>query len=321
MSGASSAEVELDLTITARRPLADGVIQLDLALPSGGDLPVWGPGAHIDVMLANGDVRQYSLCGDPARLSQWSIGVLRDTTGRGGSRFIHDTLHAGDRIAVRGPRNHFALDPATRYIFIAGGIGITPILPMIRAADAAGAEWNLAYGGRTRASMAFRNELAAHGARVSFQPFDECGHIDLAGLLDRPGADTLIYACGPEPLLAAIEQKAARWPMGALHVERFAAKPLDEAVRAGDFEVELAKSGRVFTIPADRSIMEVIEAEGIDVLYSCRMGVCGSCETRVLAGEIDHRDSVLDDMDTAGNDRMIICVSRGVAGKRLVLDL
>ncbi|MDP3551823.1 MAG: PDR/VanB family oxidoreductase [Novosphingobium sp.] len=321
MSGTSSAEVELDVIITARRPVADGVIQLDLAPSSGGDLPPWEPGAHIDVILANGDVRQYSLCGDPACRTQWSIGVLRETEGRGGSRFIHDTFHAGDRVAVRGPRNHFALAPASRYIFIAGGIGITPILPMIRAADAAGADWRLAYGGRTRASMAFREDLAEHGVRVSFQPFDDCGHIDLASLLDSPAPDTLIYACGPEPLLAAIEQKSVNWPAGALHVERFAAKPLDDAESAADFEVELAKSGHVFTIPADRSIMEVIEGEGMDVLYSCRMGVCGSCETRVLSGEIDHRDSVLDDMDKAGNDRMIICVSRGVAGKRIVLDL
>lgn len=314
-------ESKLDLVILARRNAAEGVVVLELGSPDGADLPEWEPGAHIDLELANGMIRQYSLCGTPSDRKRWTIGILREPESRGGSAFIHDVLKEGMQVHVVGPRNHFRLEPSARYLFIAGGIGITPILPMIAQAQASGAQWTLAYGGRTRGSMAFLDQLAAHGSNVSVQPFDEVGLIDLASLLDSPAPDTLVYCCGPEPLLAAVEGKCGVWPSGALHLERFSAKPLEAPVFHGPFEVELAGSGQVFTVPPEQSIMEVLEEAGMDVLCSCREGVCGSCETALLGGTADHRDSVLSDDEKAQNSRIMICVSRSRTGERLVLDL
>lgn len=314
-------EANLKLTVLRRRIAADGVVVLELGLPGGGDLPEWTPGAHIDLDLPNGLMRQYSLCGSPGNRGTWTIGVLREPESRGGSAYVHDRLQEGVAVNVIGPRNHFQLEASSNYIFIAGGIGITPILPMIEAAEAAGATWKLAYGGRTRSSMAFLERLAAWSNHVSIQPFDEVGLIDLASLLDQPAPDMVIYACGPEPLLEAIEARCQSWPHGALHVERFSAKPLEPASFTGAFEVELAGDGRVFTVLPDQSIMEVLEDAGIDVLCSCREGVCGSCETPLVAGSADHRDSVLSDDEKARNDRIMICVSRSRTGDRLLLGL
>jgi ferredoxin len=191
---------------------------------------------------------------------------------------------------------------------------------MIRAAEAAGADWQLVYGGRRRASMAFLDELAQHGDRVSVRPQDETGLLDLDALLGTPQSDTLVYCCGPEPLLAAVEQRCAGWPRGALHVERFAPRPQAEPVRAEAFDVVLAQSGRTLTVPTDRSILSVLDEAGVGVLSSCAEGTCGTCETTVLDGVPDHRDSVLDDEDRKRNDCMMICVSRSCS-ERLVLDL
>ena len=191
-------EVDLRLTVASRTEVAEGVVVLDLRDPSGTDLPGWTPGAHIDLHLPGGMVRQYSLCGDPGDRSVWRIGVLREHGGRGGSAHVHDHLTEGTGIDVRGPRNHFPLVPASRYVFLAGGIGITPILPMIGAARAAGAEAELHYGGRSRRSMAFLDSLAATaGAPVILHPQDEVGLIDLASVLGTPPPDTLVYCCGP----------------------------------------------------------------------------------------------------------------------------
>jgi ferredoxin-NADP reductase len=229
-------------------------------------------------------------------------------------------LQIGDIVRVRGPRNNFLLVESPRYLFIAGGIGITPILPMIVAAEAAGAEWQLVYGGRQRASMAFLDELAPYGDRVSIQPQDETGLLDLDSLLGTPLDDTLVYCCGPEPLLAAVEERCSPWPRQSLHVERFSAKPLTEPVRTEAFEVVLAQSELTLTVPPDRSILDVVEEAGVGVLSSCAEGTCGTCETPVLEGEPDHRDSVLDDDEKQANDCMMICVSRSCSS-RLVLDL
>ena len=313
-------EAQHKLAVLSRRVAADGVVVLDLGHEDGAPLPEWQAGAHIDLELANGLTRQYSLCGVPGDRTRWTIGVLREQQSRGGSTFVHDVLHPGVRVSVVGPRNHFALQPSRNYVFIAGGIGITPILPMIKAAQNAGANWTLTYGGRTRSSMGFLNDLAPYGTKVSLQAFDEVGHIDLASLLDIPRPETLVYACGPEPLLAAIEAKCAVWGHGVLHVERFTAKPLDAPVCSGPFEIECARDGRVLTVPPGRSIMEVLEMAGYQVLCSCREGVCGSCETKLVSGLADHRDSVLSDDEKLRNDRMMVCVSRSRDGGRLVLD-
>ena len=227
--------------------------------------PRWTPGAHADLILGEAPTRQYSLCGDPADQYTWRVGILRDANGRGGSLHVHDRLQAGDTIRVRGPRNNFPLEPSPRYLFIAGGIGITPILTMIAAAETAGAEWELVYGGRQRASMAFLDELAAYGDRVTVSPQDEAGLLDLPSILGtlRPG--TLAYCCGPEPLLAAVEQNCKAWPAKSLHVERFAAKPVAEPARAEAFEVRLAQSDLTLTVAPERSILDVIEEAGIAV--------------------------------------------------------
>jgi ferredoxin-NADP reductase len=240
--------------------------------------------------------------------------VLREPGGRGGSAYVHDTLLAGDRVRVDGPRNHFALVDAERYLFIAGGIGITPILPMLARATTTGRDWQLVYGGRTRASMAFTEELSRHGDRVTFRPQDEHGLLDLPTLLAAAEPGTAVYCCGPEPLLAAVEALAP----ADLHVERFTAR-LEEGPRTA-FEVELAGSGRVLPVPADRSILEVVEEAGVPVLSSCREGTCGTCETGVLGGEPDHRDSVLTADERLENEVMMLCVSRACT-PRLVLDL
>ncbi|MFI5894493.1 PDR/VanB family oxidoreductase [Actinoplanes sp. NPDC051513] len=305
------------LTISRREAVADGVVALDLRDPSGSDLPAWTPGAHIDLVPAADVVRQYSLCGDPADRTVWRIAVLREPDGRGGSLAVHE-LHEGDLIEVRGPRNHFPLVPATRYLFVAGGIGITPLLPMMAAAAAAGAQWRLHYGGRSRGSMAFRSALcSAYGAQVSLHPQDETGLLDLDAILADEPAGTPVYCCGPEPLLTAIEQRCAGRP---LHLERFAPKEQGEPVRADSFEVELTRTGRTLTVSPGQSILRAVEDAGIEVLWSCTEGTCGTCETAVLGGEVDHRDSLLTPGERAANDTMFICVSRA-AGPRLILDL
>jgi ferredoxin-NADP reductase len=308
-----------ELVVAERTPVADGVVSLVLEHPGGQDLPAWTPGAHVDLVLGPDLTRQYSLCGSPADRGRWRLGVLLDEGGRGGSRFVHERLEAGARLPVRGPRNHFPLVASERYVFVAGGIGITPILPMVAQAQATGADWTLFYGGRRSASMAFRDELGAYGERVVLRPEDEHGMLDLATIL-APQQDTLVYACGPEGLLQAVEQRCAAWPPGSLHVERFAAKPVAEGAVATGFEVVCQRSGITVTVPPDRSILEVVQEAGVNALSSCLEGVCGTCETAVVEGSPDHRDSLLSEEEKEAGDFMMICVSRSNS-PRLVLDL
>jgi ferredoxin-NADP reductase len=271
----------------------------------------------VDLRLAPGLVRQYSLCGDPADRRRWEVAVLREPDGRGGSRHVHERLAPGARLDVDGPRNHFELAGSPAYLFVAGGIGITPILPMISAAEAAGARWRLLYGGRKRTSMAFLDRLAGYGDRVSVRPQDTGGLLDLS-VLDRPRPGTLVYCCGPEPLLAAVEARCGGWPPGALRVERFTSGDLSGPER--DFDVVLAGSGRTVRVPAGVSILKAVEEAGVPVLSSCREGTCGTCETGVLDGEPEHRDAVLTEAERAAGDVMMICVSR-CRGERLTLEL
>ncbi|WP_128437267.1 PDR/VanB family oxidoreductase [Streptomyces cyaneus] len=308
---------EAELVVDRREFAADGVLALTLRHPLGDELPAWEPGAHLDVVLGPELERQYSLCGDPADRNAWRIAVLREPDGRGGSAHVHEQLGQGDKVRVRGPRNHFALRPAPRYRFIAGGIGITPILPMLAAAEAAGAEWTLLYGGRTRRSMAFTEELSRYGGgRVTVAPQDETGLLDLASVLDDVPEGTLVYCCGPGPLLDAVE---ARCPAGLLHTERFAPKEQEDGENT-EFEVELAQSGKTVTVSPDVSVLDAVRAAGVEVLFSCTEGTCGTCETDVLDGTPEHRDSVLTAEEQESGETMMICVSR-CRGKRLVLDL
>jgi ferredoxin-NADP reductase len=316
-------EHESDLVVASATHVADGVVELRLADESGAGLPPWTPGAHVDLVLGDDLVRQYSLCGDPADPEAYTVAVLLEAESRGGSSYVHDKLTTGSGVRVRGPRNHFPLLASPRYEFIAGGIGITPILPMVAEADASGADWHLSYGGRTPASMAYADRLVAtYGERVTLVPFDQDGPLDLPTILDGPAADTLVYCCGPEGLLVAVESVCtASWPAGALHLERFAAKA-SEAPADGErsFELELAASGVTLQVPPDKSVFDVIQDAGISVLGSCHEGICGTCEQAVLEGEVDHRDSVLNESERAANDAMMVCVSRCLSD-RLVLDM
>jgi len=315
------SEHEADLVVTAKEAVAEDVVAVELADPSGATLPAWTPGAHIDLVLSDQLTRQYSLCGNPADRGRWRIGVLKDPGSRGGSAFVHEQLEVGATVRTRGPRNHFPLIASPRYQFVAGGIGITPIIPMIAEAQAAGADWQLLYGGRRRDSMAFTDELARHGDRVRFHPQDELGMLDLPDALGRPQPGTLVYCCGPEGLLAAVEAQCRVWPSKSLHVERFSAKPQEADARAhAAIELVLERSGMTIDVPADQSILEACEDAGISVLGSCYEGICGTCETVIIDGVADHRDSVLSDDEQAANEVMMICVSR-CKGPRLVLDL
>jgi ferredoxin-NADP reductase len=308
----------MKLLLENKEPIADGVVLLTLRHPDGDPLPAWTPGAHVDLVLGGDLVRQYSLCGDPHDNSVLQVAVLREPDGRGGSRYVHDELAAGQLLEVCGPRNHFPLVEAERYLFIAGGIGITPILPMVAQVAAAGHDWRLVYGGRARSSMAFRDELEQrHPGNVEIRPQDEYGLLDLAAVLGAAAPGTAVYCCGPEGLLAAVEQA---WPAHTLHIERFAPKPDAAQGPRHEFEIELAQTGTVLQVPADQTVLEVVERAGVAVLSSCQEGTCGTCETIVLDGTPDHRDSVLTAEERETGDAMMICVSRSRT-PRLVLDL
>lgn len=310
---------EGEVVVLSRRAESDGVVSLELGLPSGDPVPGWEPGAHIDLVLPDGLTRQYSLCGAVDNGKTWRVAVLREREGRGGSRWIHDNAHEGTTLLARGPRNHFPLLDAPRYLFVAGGIGITPLLPMISQVAASGAEWELHYGGRGRASMAFLDELECHGDRVTVRPEDRHGMLDLATILARPAGDALVYCCGPAGLIDAVEERCRTWPAGSLHVERFT-NVVTTSQDDAEFEVELRGSGVTVTVPPHLTILEAVENAGVPVLSSCTEGTCGTCETTVLEGEVDHRDVVLTDDERAANETMMICVSRARCG-RLVLDL
>jgi ferredoxin-NADP reductase len=315
------ANDQLRLIVDSKSAIANGIECVSLRCESSSaTLPRWTPGSHIDLVLPGDIVRQYSLCGDPESRTAFRIAVLREPQSRGGSQYIHDTLAVGDSLIVRGPRNNFPFITGKRYRFIAGGIGITPILPMIVAAHAAGDDWQLLYGGRTRASMAFLSELEPYGDRVRIAPQDEIGLLDLSRWLEEPQSDCLIYCCGPESLLTAVETGCGQWPVDALRVERFKPRPNEVAPPNTTFELELRRSNVTLTVPPDKSILQTIEDAGISSLFSCLEGICGTCEARVIEGIPDHRDSILSDKERNENRAIMICVSRSRT-RRLVLDL
>ncbi|MFG3223996.1 PDR/VanB family oxidoreductase [Kitasatospora sp. NPDC048194] len=312
----------LEVLVRERTELAQGVLGLELVAPDGGALPAWAPGAHIDLVLPSGLVRQFSLCGPADRAGSWHIAVLREPNGRGGSIEVHDELAVHTRLRAVGPRNRFPLLPADDLLFIAGGIGITPLLPMLAEAERSGSRWRLLYGGRTRTSMAFLPELAGYGDRVRIVPQDEFGLLDLDGPLSRVPAGGRVYCCGPEPLLDAVRERCAGRPELTLHTERFAAAPSTAGPRGTDtgFEAVLKRSGRSVPVPAGTSVLAALREAGVAVLASCEEGTCGTCETTVLEGAVEHRDSLLTEEERAAGDLMLICVSRS-RSPRLVLDL
>jgi tetrachlorobenzoquinone reductase len=320
------------LRVQALNYEADGVVTVAFAAPGGGALPAWAPGAHVDVHLARNLIRQYSLCGDPADTQRWTVGVRLDEAGRGGSRFIHEQLRVGALVEVAGPRQNFALVPADDYVFVAGGIGITPLLPMVRQAAAAGARWSLHYAGRSRSRMPFLDQVGALGGRARVYAGDEGDRLDLAAVLGGLDPAVLVYGCGPERML---REAASLLAEGRLRTEQFAAKPVElwpsaagpAAGLPGEpadeaFEVELASTGEVIAVPAGQSALDALEAAGANVMWSCREGTCGTCETGVTAGRIDHRDAILTEDERAVHDVFFPCVSRAASGcPRLTLDL
>jgi len=315
-----------ELVVEAVARAADEVLEVRLTAADGAPLPTWAPGAHLEVRLPSGRVRQYSLCGDPADTGGYRIGVLREAAGRGGSVELHAVAAAGATLTVRGPRNHFPLVDADEYLFLAGGIGITPILAMVREAVRRGTPYQVVYGGRSRASMAFADELAAlAGDRAVLLPQDEAGLPDLAGLIGGVGDGTAVYCCGPGAMINAVEQVCAdAGRTGQLHVERFAAGDdlevaFDPAANT-EFDVQLARTGVTLRVPKDKRMIEVLREAVPGLTYDCEKGYCGACETRVLAGTPEHRDSLLTEEERAAGRSMMICVGR-CSSDRLVLDL
>jgi ferredoxin-NADP reductase len=304
---------ELKLVVTGKYACADDVVAIELADADGRVLPAWTPGAHIEMDLAPGLTRRYSLAG--GNQETWRLAVLREPHGRGGSRHIHEHLQIATTLAARGPYNHFELHDADRYIFIAGGIGITPILPMVHTVATLGTQFSLLYGGRQRTSMAFLGELSRYGRQVIVHPHDEAGPFPLDQAVAGMAAGTLVYCCGPTGLLDAVRARAQSWPDGTLHLEQF------RTDADGDgFTVHLAGSGMTLAVPRDKSILDVVEEAGVAVMSSCRSGTCGTCETPVLGGTVEHRDTVLTDDERRSGQSMMICVSRSVL-PTLTLDL
>lgn len=311
---------DLHLVQVARRvELAQGVVGLTLASVDGL-LPSWTPGAHVDLVLPSGIVRQYSLCG-PLGSDTYEIAVLHEPDGRGGSDELHRTIGPGTELKIHSPRNRFPLERSTEYLFFAGGIGITPLLPMIEAVDELGLAWRLVYGGRSRSSMAFLELLELYDDRVTIWPQDECGLIDVvAEVAATPGA--AVYTCGPSPLIDAVGAAVDGAGRGPLHFERFVpvqVAPEREVAPAQAFEIQLGADGPVVPVAPDQSVLDAVLGAGADVLFSCEEGSCGSCQTRVLSGSVDHRDDLLTEEERVAGD-MLICVSRCLSG-RLVLDI
>ncbi|QSE93754.1 oxidoreductase [Rhodococcus pseudokoreensis] len=304
---------------------AEEVNSLRLESPDGRKLSGWTPGAHIELTLPSGRVRQYSLHGDPADEHSYDIAVLRQESGRGGSVELHESLLAGEMVRVRGPVNRFPLRDNDEYLFIAGGIGITPIIPMVRDVQRRRKKWTLVYGGKTLTSMAFREHLSdiSQGS-VWFVAEDEHGRIDLKLVLDSAGSRAAVYCCGPSGLISSVEDACSERQM-EFHFERFAANPeagaasvLDGTTRS--FEVELRRTGQVLRVAENQSILQAVREAIPDVPSSCEDGFCGSCETKVLGGIPEHNDSILSESERREGNTMMICVGRSRTC-RLELDL
>lgn len=299
-----------------------------VALPPACALPPFTAGAHIDLHLTTPDgplVRSYSLLNDPTDTQRYRIGVHRDPQSRGGSRHVHEALRVGDVLTISEPRNNFPLDEASPFnVFIAGGIGITPILSMVARSQSLGTPWRLHYAARTRAHAAFLDRLERLGEGSSGEVvlnFDQAPGgrlLDLQRIADGLPAGAHVYCCGPLPMLEAYERATAALPPARVHREYFAAK--EAAATGGGFVVELARSGKTFDVPEGKSILDCLIDIRVEPPFSCREGICGTCEVRVLEGTPDHRDLVLTDAERAANDRMMVCCS-GARSGRLVLDL
>jgi ferredoxin-NADP reductase len=290
----------------------------------GGPLPAYKPGAHIDLHLPNGLVRQFSLVVPNSDPESYVVGVKKDAASRGGSRYIIDEMKVGDRLKISAPRNNFPLvENAEHVVLIAGGIGITPIWCMAQQLIALKRPWTLYYACQTRADMAFLETLKTFDAQAVHLHFDdEAGgkFLDLAAAIAAAPENAHFYCCGPNPMLKAFEASASSRPHANIHVEYFTAKEEVKGDELGGFWVELARSGEEYYIPPGKKVLEVLFDSGVDVDYSCELGICGACETRVISGEPVHHDAVLSEEEQATNEKVMICCC-GCKSERLVLDM
>ena len=315
----------VSLTVADRQVVAhdQNVVALTLTAADGGRLEPWHPGSHLDVHLPSGLVRQYSLCGDPGDDHSYRIAVRRIPTGGGGSIEVHDALAVGSSVQTSGPRNAFPLtvpgfgSPSRQFRFIAGGIGITPVLPMLALADRLGVDWSMVYTGRSLDSLPFVDEVGRYGERVQIRTDDASGVPSASDLLGDCAAGTAVYACGPAPLLTAVRRRLAGRDDVELHFERFAAPPV---VDGAEFAATVASTGRVVRVGAEETLLTALIRQEVRAPYSCQQGFCGTCRTQVLAGLVDHRDTLLTDPERQAA-MMLICVSRAADDEGLVLDL
>ena len=317
--------LKLKVKVLRKAQEALDIASFELGREDGAALPAFSAGSHIDVELPNGLVRQYSLCNDAAENHRYRIAVLRDAGSRGGSAGMHDLVKEGDSLAISEPRNHFPLVHAQRTILLAGGIGVTPLLCMAQRLAAIGADFTMHYSTRSKERTAFLGEIgrSPFADKVHFHHDDggAAQMLDLTAALGAPDAGTHIYVCGPAGYINYVLQHAEGmgWPKDHVHLEYFSAAPQDTS---GDqaFEVKIASSGKVIPVAADQTVVQALAAQGIEVLTSCEQGVCGTCITRVLEGECDHRDLYFTDEEKSKNDQFTPCCSRA-RGKMLVLDL
>ncbi|AOJ02668.1 ferredoxin [Burkholderia mayonis] len=313
----------LNARIRTLRYEAEGVVSVELVPVSGSSFPAFSAGAHVDLHLPNGLTRSYSLLNSPTESNRYVLGILSDRQSRGGSRYVHENFRCGMTLPVGKPRNNFALDEtAESSVLVAGGIGITPILCMYRHLRGEGKIVRLVYCARSRAQAAFLDELAALGGSVDLYFDDEHGGkpFDLVAFLLTQPKHVHAYCCGPSVMLTAFEAACEGAGIVNVHIERFAAETNVIQAPSASYTVELAKSSRALEVPVDKSLLDTLLEAGIDVDYSCREGICGACETRVLEGCPDHRDSVLSTAEKTGNKTMMVCVSGAKCGK-LILDL
>lgn len=314
------------LRVARARMVGEGLLHLRLESPDGKALPGWTPGAHIDIECGSPDLtRQYSLCGDPEDRSGWEVTILLDPNSRGGSAWLHQQATTGTVLKVRGPRNHFSLDTSDNapLLFVAGGIGVTPIMTLAAAARKAGRDYQFHYSAKRDTCMPFVEELRQlHAERLHCHVSANGARNDFDVMLKQVAPGTQVYACGPSRMLEALAEAMQRngFPESALHVELFSADASGANASNQPFTVELQVSGLTLEVPADRSLLEVLRANNIDVQSDCEEGLCGTCEVGVLEGEVDHRDVVLSPAERRSNCRMMSCCSRA-AGNRLKLEL
>jgi len=315
----------LTLVVAGRQVVAhdENVVALTLSAANGSALPGWHPGAHLDIQLPSGRVRQYSLCGDPGRLSEYRIAVRRIPNGGGGSVEVHDALQIGSLVTTGGPRNAFPLSvpgygsPTRQLRFVAGGIGITPILPMLAMAERLEVDWSMIYVGRSPASIPFLDEVRRFGDRIEIRTDDVHGIPGAGDLLGECPSATTVYACGPADMITAVRQRLVGRDDVELHFERFAAPPV---VDGEPFTVTVASTGAEVSVAEDETLLAALRRAGVAASYSCQQGFCGTCRIRVLNGVVQHRDTLLTTPER-DSGMMLTCVSRAPAGEQLIVDL